>query len=319
MTTRIDTRFAELAREGRAALVTFVMGGDPDLVTSLALLKALPAAGADVIELGMPFTDPMADGPAIQAAGLRALAAHTTLAKVLKLAAEFRKTDAATPLILMAITSDLCLRVPRFLTDAKAAGVDGVIVVDLPPEEDSELCLRRRRRGLPLSGTRRRRRDDARLPAVLAHTAGFVYYVSITGITGAATPDYSKVAACCRAAETHTALPVAVGFGVKNAETRPLSRKLRMASSSARRWSMRCGVRSTKRGGRARAASRRLPISSATLPPGCIGSPSAGLRTSQFEFSWEVQNPFIVSGSTLIWPPPRSIPAMDDLKAYNRT
>jgi len=218
--TRIDTRFAELAREGRAALVTFVMGGDPDLQTSLALLKALPAAGADVIELGMPFTDPMADGPAIQAAGLRALAGHTTLAKVLALAAAFRETDAATPLVLMGYYNPIYVYgVARFLADAKAAGVDGLIVVDLPPEEDSELCLPALDAGIAFVRLATPTTDDARLPAVLAHTAGFVYYVSITGITGAATPDYGKVAAAVARLKQHTQLPVAVGFGVKNAES----------------------------------------------------------------------------------------------------
>ncbi len=220
MTTRIDSRFAKLAREGRAALVTFVMGGDPDLETSLGLLKALPAAGADIIELGMPFTDPMADGPAIQAAGLRALAAHTTLAKVLTLVAAFRKTDAATPLILMGYYNPIYVYdVGRFLADAKAAGVDGLIVVDLPPEEDSELCLPALEAGLAFIRLATPTTDDRRLPAVLAHTAGFVYYVSITGITGAATPDYGKVAAAVARLKRHTPLPVAVGFGVKNAES----------------------------------------------------------------------------------------------------
>ena len=218
--TRIDTRFAETAREGRAALVTFVMGGDPDLETSLALLKALPEAGADLIELGMPFTDPMADGPAIQAAGLRALAAHTTLTKVLALVADFRKTDAATPLILMGYYNPIYVYgVSRFLDDAKAAGVDGLIVVDLPPEEDSELCLPALDAGLDFIRLATPTTDDARLPAVLAHTAGFVYYVSITGITGAATPDYGKVGAAVARLKQHTSLPVAVGFGVKNAES----------------------------------------------------------------------------------------------------
>ncbi len=218
--TRIDTRFAETAREGRAALVTFVMGGDPDLETSLALLKALPEAGADVIELGMPFTDPMADGPAIQAAGLRALAAKTTLTKVLALVADFRKTDAATPLILMGYYNPIYVYgVARFLEDAKAAGVDGLIVVDLPPEEDSELCLPALDAGLDFIRLATPTTDDARLPAVLAHTAGFVYYVSITGITGAATPDYGKVGAAVARLKQHTSLPVAVGFGVKNAES----------------------------------------------------------------------------------------------------
>ncbi|MDR3409085.1 MAG: tryptophan synthase subunit alpha, partial [Methylovirgula sp.] len=197
-----------------------IMGGDPDLETTLALLKALPAAGADVIELGMPFTDPMADGPAIQAAGLRALSAHATLAKVLKLAAEFRKADAATPLILMGYYNPIYVYgVPRFLVDAKAAGVDGVIVVDLPPEEDVELCLPAQEAGLAFIRLATPTTDDARLPAVLAHTAGFVYYVSITGITGAATPDYGKVAAAIARLKRHTDLPIAVGFGVKNAES----------------------------------------------------------------------------------------------------
>jgi tryptophan synthase alpha chain len=218
--TRIDTRFAETAREGRAALVTFVMGGDPDLETSLALLKALPEAGADLIELGMPFTDPMADGPAIQAAGLRALGAKTTLTKVLALVADFRKTDAATPLILMGYYNPIYVYgVSRFLDDARAAGVDGLIVVDLPPEEDSELCLPALDAGLDFIRLATPTTDDARLPAVLAHTAGFVYYVSITGITGAATPDYGKVGAAVARLKQHTSLPVAVGFGVKNAES----------------------------------------------------------------------------------------------------
>jgi tryptophan synthase alpha chain len=218
--TRIDTRFAETAREGRAALVTFVMGGDPDPETSLALLKALPEAGADLIELGMPFTDPMADGPAIQAAGLRALAAKTTLTKVLALVADFRKSDTATPLILMGYYNPIYIYgVARFLDDAKAAGVDGLIVVDLPPEEDSELCLPALDAGLDFIRLATPTTDDARLPAVLAHTAGFVYYVSITGITGAATPDYGKVGTAVARLKQHTSLPVAVGFGVKNAES----------------------------------------------------------------------------------------------------
>jgi tryptophan synthase alpha chain len=218
--TRIDTRFAETAREGRAALVTFVMGGDPDPETSLALLKALPAAGADLIELGMPFTDPMADGPAIQAAGLRALGAKTTLTKVLALVSDFRKSDTATPLILMGYYNPIYVYgVPRFLEDAKAAGVDGLIVVDLPPEEDSELCLPALDAGLDFIRLATPTTDDARLPAVLAHTASFVYYVSITGITGAATPDYGKVGAAVARLKQHTSLPVAVGFGVKNAES----------------------------------------------------------------------------------------------------
>jgi tryptophan synthase alpha chain len=218
MTTRIDTRFAELRRENRAALVTFVMAGDPDLATSLAILKALPAAGADLIELGMPFTDPMADGPAIQAAGLRALRAATTLAKTLALAADFRAHDRATPLVLMGYYNPIYIYgVGRFLTEAKKAGVDGVIVVDLPPEEDAELCLPALDAGLAFIRLATPTTDAARLPAVLAHTSGFLYYVSITGITGAATPDTTKVAAAVGRLKEHTDLPIAVGFGVKNA------------------------------------------------------------------------------------------------------
>jgi tryptophan synthase alpha chain len=218
MTTRIDTRFAELARQNRAALVTFVMAGDPDLATSLAILKALPAAGADIIELGMPFTDPMADGPAIQAAGLRALKAGTTLVKTLALVAEFRQNDQTTPLVLMGYYNPIYVHgVTAFLTEAKAAGVDGLIVVDLPPEEDSELCVPALAAGLAFIRLATPTTDAKRLPAVLANTSGFVYYVSITGITGAAAPEASDVAAAVGRLKQHTALPVAVGFGVKNA------------------------------------------------------------------------------------------------------
>jgi tryptophan synthase alpha chain len=218
MTTRIDTRFAELARQNRAALVTFVMAGDPDLATSLDILKALPGAGADIIELGMPFTDPMADGPAIQAAGLRALHAGTTLTKTLALASEFRRSDEATPLVLMGYYNPIYVHgVERFLTEAKDAGVDGLIVVDLPPEEDSELCLPALAAGLAFIRLATPTTDAARLPAVLANTSGFVYYVSITGITGAATPQTPDVAAAVQRLKHHTDLPVAVGFGVKTA------------------------------------------------------------------------------------------------------
>ncbi|WGJ14280.1 tryptophan synthase subunit alpha [Methylocapsa sp. D3K7] len=218
MATRIDRRFEDLARQNRAALVTFVMAGDPDLSTCLDILKALPKAGADVIELGMPFTDPMADGPAIQAAGLRALAAGTTLAKTLALAAAFREADSTTPLVLMGYYNPIYVYgVEAFLRDAKAAGVDGLIIVDLPPEEDIELCLPALAAGFNFIRLATPTTDDARLPAVLAHTSGFVYYVSITGITGAAAPDNAKVAAAVRRIKAHTALPVAVGFGVKNA------------------------------------------------------------------------------------------------------
>jgi tryptophan synthase alpha chain len=218
MTTRIDTRFAELARQNRAALVTFVMAGDPDLATSLEIVKALPGAGADIIELGMPFTDPMADGPAIQAAGLRALEAGTTLVKTLALVSDFRKGDQTTPLVLMGYYNPIYVHgVERFLDEAKAAGVDGLIVVDLPPEEDSELCLPALAAGLAFIRLATPTTDAARLPAVLANTSGFVYYVSITGITGAAAPEAGQVGAAVARLKQHTDLPVAVGFGVKNA------------------------------------------------------------------------------------------------------
>ena len=218
MTTRIDQTFAELAREGRAGLVTFVMAGDPDPATSLAIVKALPAAGADVIELGMPFTDPMADGPAIQAAGLRALHAGQDMRKTLALVREFRAGDPATPVVLMGYYNPIYIYgVERFLADAKAAGVDGLIIVDLPPEEDTELCLPALEAGLNFIRLATPTTDDKRLPAVLANTSGFVYYVSITGITGAAAPDADRVARAVARIKRHTALPVAVGFGVRNA------------------------------------------------------------------------------------------------------
>jgi tryptophan synthase alpha chain len=216
--TRIDTRFAALKREGRAGLVTFLMAGDPDPATSAAILKALPQAGADVIEIGMPFTDPMADGPAIQAAGLRALRAGQNLAKTLELVRDFRSSDTATPVVLMGYYNPIYIYgVARFLADAKAAGVDGLIVVDLPPEEDTELCLPALRAGLNFIRLATPTTDDRRLPAVLANTSGFVYYVSITGITGAAAPDAGLVAAAVRRIKRHTDLPVAVGFGVRDA------------------------------------------------------------------------------------------------------
>jgi tryptophan synthase alpha chain len=219
MTTRIDRRFAALKKDGRAALVTFLTAGDPDPETSLAILRALPAAGADVIELGMPFTDPMADGPAIQAAGLRALKAGQTLKKTLDLVRAFRTGDDATPIVLMGYYNPIYIYgVDRFLIDAKAAGVDGLIVVDLPPEEDDELCLPALKAGLSFIRLATPTTDDRRLPAVLANTSGFVYYVSITGITGAATPDPSQVNAAVARIKRHTRLPVAVGFGVRTAE-----------------------------------------------------------------------------------------------------
>ena len=219
MTTRIDHRFADLTREGRAALVTFIMAGDPDHATSLAIAKALPKAGADVIELGMPFTDPMADGPAIQAAGVRALKGGQTLKKTLALVREFRKGDDATPIVLMGYYNPIYIYgVDRFLADAKAAGVDGLIVVDLPPEEDEELCLPTLKSGLNFIRLATPTTDDKRLPAVLKNTSGFVYYVSVTGITGTATPDFGAVASAVARIKRHTKLPVSVGFGVKTAE-----------------------------------------------------------------------------------------------------
>jgi tryptophan synthase alpha chain len=219
MTTRIDRRFAALKKDGRAALVTFLTAGDPDPETSLAILRALPAAGADVIELGMPFTDPMADGPAIQAAGLRALKAGQTLSKTLAMVRAFRAGDDATPIVLMGYYNPIYIYgVDRFLVDAKAVGVDGLIVVDLPPEEDDELCLPALKAGLSFIRLATPTTDDRRLPAVLANTSGFVYYVSITGITGAATPEPSQVNAAVARIKRHTKLPVAVGFGVRTAE-----------------------------------------------------------------------------------------------------
>jgi len=218
MTTRIDTRFAQCRAEGRAALVTFVMCGDPDLATSLDLLRALPGAGADVIEIGMPFTDPMADGPSIQAAGLRALKAGTTLIKTLDVVRRFREADALTPIVLMGYYNPIYVHgVEPFLVEAKAAGVDGLIVVDLPPEEDAELCEPALKAGLNFIRLATPTTDDARLPTVLRNTSGFVYYVSLTGVTGAAIPDYSKVGEAVARIKRHTSLPVAVGFGVKTA------------------------------------------------------------------------------------------------------
>jgi tryptophan synthase alpha chain len=218
VTTRIEQRFADLKKEGRAALVTFTMAGDPDYATSLALAKALPKAGADVIELGMPFTDPMADGPAIQAAGQRALKAGQDMDKTLSLVREFRKGDDATPIVLMGYYNPIYIYgVDRFLADAKAAGVDGLIVVDLPPEEDEELCLPALKAGVNFIRLATPTTDDQRLPAVLKNTSGFVYYVSITGITGAAAPDAGKVGAAVGRIKKHTQLPVAVGFGVRDA------------------------------------------------------------------------------------------------------
>src|SRR5246500_2027242 len=221
-TGRIDRRFAALNKQGRAALVTFTMAGDPDYATSLAILKALPKAGADVIELGMPFTDPMADGPAIQAAGLRALNGGQDMKRTLALVRSFRRGDDATPIVLMGYYNPIYIYgVERFLADAKSAGVDGLIVVDLPPEEDSELCLPAMKAGLNFIRLATPTTDEKRLPTVLTNTSGFVYYVSITGLTGAAAPDTGKVAAAVARIKRHTKLPVCVGFGVRTAAHAP--------------------------------------------------------------------------------------------------
>lgn len=219
MTTRIDIRFAELKRAGRSAFVTFVMAGDPDPATSLEIIKALPKSGADVIELGMPFTDPMADGPSIQAAGLRALKVGMTLKKTLDLVRDFRKDDNATPIVLMGYYNPIYIYgVDRFLVDAKAAGIDGLIIVDLPPEEDDELCLPAMKAGLNFIRLATPTTDDKRLPAVLANTSGFVYYVAITGITGAAAADATAVSGAVARIKRHTRLPVCVGFGIRTPE-----------------------------------------------------------------------------------------------------
>ena len=219
MTTRIDARFAELKKQGRSAFVTFLMAGDPDPATSLAIIKALPKAGADIIEIGMPFTDPMADGPSIQAAGLRALKAGMTLKKTLELVRAFRADDGATPLVLMGYYNPIYIYgVDQFLADAKGAGVDGLIIVDLPPEEDVELCLPAMKAGLNFIRLATPTTDDKRLPAVLANTSGFVYYVSITGITGAASADATMVGEAVARIKRHTKLPVCVGFGIRTPE-----------------------------------------------------------------------------------------------------
>jgi tryptophan synthase alpha chain len=220
MISRIDRRFQRLAAERRSALVTYIMAGDPDPDTSLDILLALPAAGADVIELGMPFTDPMADGPVIQAAGLRALKAGQTLRATLKMVASFRAKDPDTPLVLMGYFNPIYVYgVGPFLRDALLAGVDGLIVVDCPPEEDEELCAPARRAGLAFIRLATPTTDDVRLPAVLENASGFVYYVSITGVTGSASPDPAAVGQSVARIKRHTPLPVAVGFGVKDASS----------------------------------------------------------------------------------------------------
>jgi tryptophan synthase alpha chain len=219
MTTRISDAFSAIATQKRAALVTYIMAGDPDRATARAILQALPQAGSDVIEFGMPFSDPMADGPAIQKAGLRALKAGQTLHKTLEDIEWFRTTNTTTPIILMGYYNPIYIYgVEKFLNDAKKAGVDGLIIVDLPPEEDSELCIPALKAGLSFIRLATPTTDEKRLPKVLNNTSGFVYYVSINGITGTATPDYSQVSTAVARIKRHTDLPVVVGFGVKTPE-----------------------------------------------------------------------------------------------------
>lgn len=214
--TRIDTRFAACKAENRAALVGFITAGDPDLDTSLEIFKALPKAGVDVIELGMPFSDPMAEGVPIQLATQRALAGGHTMAKTFDMVRAFRKEDNKTPIILMGYYNPIYVRDPKaFVKDAKEAGVDGMIVVDVPPEHDDELCIPAREAGINFIRLATPTTDEKRLPKVLANTSGFVYYVSVTGITGSGALDADKVAIAVNSIKDHTDLPVAVGFGVK--------------------------------------------------------------------------------------------------------
>ncbi|WJY23052.1 tryptophan synthase subunit alpha [Fontisubflavum oceani] len=217
--TRIDDTFARLNAEGRKAFVAYVMAGDPNYETSLEVVKGLPSAGVDIIELGLPFTDPMADGPTIQLAGQRALEAGQTLEKTLQMARELRKEDDKTPIVMMGYYNPIYNRgVDQFLADAKAAGIDGLIVVDLPPEEDDELCIPAQKAGLNFIRLATPTTDDARLPKVLQNTSGFVYYVSITGITGAADAQAGDVGPEVARIKAQTDLPVIVGFGIKTPE-----------------------------------------------------------------------------------------------------
>ena len=217
--TRIDAKFAQLRAEGRKAFVAYVMAGDPDYETSRQVVLGLPGAGVDIIELGLPFTDPMADGETIQLAGQRALAGGQTLDKTLQIARDLRKVDETTPIVMMGYYNPIYSRgVARFLAEAAEAGIDGLIVVDLPPEEDSELCLPAQAAGLNFIRLATPTTDDARLPKVLTNTSGFVYYVSITGITGAANAQAGDVGPEVARIKSKTDLPVIVGFGIKTPE-----------------------------------------------------------------------------------------------------
>lgn len=218
--SRIDRKFAALKADGKKAFVAYIMAGDPDFDTSLELMKGLPGAGVDVIELGMPFTDPMADGPTIQLAGQRALEGGQTLDKTLAMARALRETDDDTPIVMMGYYNPIYSRgVDRFLADAQEAGIDGLIVVDLPPEEDDELCIPAQKAGLNFIRLATPTTDDKRLPKVLQNTSGFVYYVSITGITGAAAAQATDVAPEVARIKAKTDLPVIVGFGIRSPET----------------------------------------------------------------------------------------------------
>ncbi len=218
--TRIDATFARLRAEGKKAFVSYIMGGDPDAATSLAVMQGLPAAGVDIIELGLPFTDPMADGPTIQLAGQRALDKGMTMDDVLDMARAFRKGDDSTPIVLMGYYNPIYSRgVDRFLADAKEAGIDGLIVVDLPPEEDDELCIPAQKAGLNFIRLATPTTDAKRLPKVLQNTSGVVYYVSITGITGAAAAQATDVGPEVARIKAATDLPVIVGFGINTPES----------------------------------------------------------------------------------------------------
>jgi len=220
MTGRITQKFATLQAEGRAALITYIMAGDPDYATALDIMKALPQAGADIIELGMPFSDPMADGPVIQAAGLRALKNGQTLEKTLELVRDFRTVDSTTPIVLMGYYNPVYVYgVEKFLREAKVAGLDGLLMVDLPPEMDMELCLPARTAGIDFIRLATPTTDEKRLPTVLENSSGFVYYVSMAGVTGKTLGNVlDNVAVAVQRIKQHTALPIAVGFGIKSAE-----------------------------------------------------------------------------------------------------